>query len=226
MNAEPNDQTPALVPVIAIDGPGGSGKSTVAKLVAEETGLPYLDTGAMYRAITFGVLQRGIDPSDWSAIDEILPQIDLDLSAITVMVDGVDATVAIRGAEVTAHVSAVSANPTVRHAMVDLQREWIRKSAGGVLEGRDIGTVVVPNAALKVYVTASVRERARRRALEAGLVIDEVEVDLARRDKADSERSESPLRPADDAVTVDTTGYEIAQVVDRIVALAHERELT
>ncbi|MFT5268017.1 MAG: cytidylate kinase, partial [Acidimicrobiales bacterium] len=101
MNAEPNDQTPALVPVIAIDGPGGSGKSTVAKLVAEETGLPYLDTGAMYRAITFGVLQRGIDPSDWSAIDEILPQIDLDLSAITVMVDGVDATVAIRGAEVT-----------------------------------------------------------------------------------------------------------------------------
>ncbi len=213
------------VRVIAIDGPGGSGKSTVAKLVAQKTGLPYLDTGAMYRAVTFGVLQRGVDPTDWSVIDEILPQIDLDLSATTVMVDGADATEAIRGNEVTAHVSEVSANPTVRHAMVELQREWIRKSAGGVLEGRDIGTVVVPNAALKVYLTASGRERARRRALEAGLDIEEVEADLARRDKADSERSESPLRPAEDAVIVDTTGYEITQVVDRIVALAHERGL-
>ncbi|MCL4111936.1 UNVERIFIED_CONTAM: hypothetical protein GTU68_043046, partial [Idotea baltica] len=207
--------TPARIPVIAIDGPGGSGKSTVAKLVAKETGLPYLDTGAMYRAITFGVLQRNIDPSDWATIDEVLPQIDLDLSATT----------AIRGTDVTAHVSAVAANPTVRQALVGLQREWIRKSDGGVLEGRDIGTVVVPNAALKVYVTASVRERARRRSLEAGLDIDEVEADLARRDKADSERNESPLRPADDAVTVDTTGYEIDQVVARIVALAKEREL-
>ena len=124
------------VRVIAIDGPGGSGKSTVAKLVAQKTGLPYLDTGAMYRAVTFGVLQRGVDPTDWSVIDEILPQIDLDLSATTVMVDGADATEAIRGNEVTAHVSEVSANPTVRHAMVELQREWIRKSAGGVLERR------------------------------------------------------------------------------------------
>ena len=213
------------VQVIAIDGPGGSGKSTVAKLVAEATGLPYLDTGAMYRAITFGVLERGIDPMDWTTIDQVLADIDLDLSATSVMVDGVDATEAIRGTEVTAHVSAVSANPTVREAMVDLQREWIRKSGGGVLEGRDIGTVVVPNAALKVYVTASVRERARRRALEAGLSVDEVEADLLRRDKADSERVDSPLRPADDAVTVDTTGYEIAAVVERIVALAKEREL-
>ena len=211
--------------VITIDGPGGSGKSTVAKLVAEQTGLPYLDTGAMYRAITFGVLQRAIDPADWETTDSVLPEIDLDLSASSVMVDGVDATEAIRGIEVTAHVSAVAANPTVRQVLVELQRQWLHKSGGGVLEGRDIGTVVVPNAALKVYVTASVRERARRRSLETGTDIDEVEADLVRRDRADSERQDSPLRPADDAVTVDTTGYAIAEVVDRIVSLAHERGL-
>lgn len=211
--------------VITIDGPGGSGKSTVAKLVAEQTGLPYLDTGAMYRAITFGVLQRAIDPADWETTDSVLPEIDLDLSASSVMVDGVDATEAIRGVEVTAHVSAVAANPTVRQVLVELQRQWLHKSGGGVLEGRDIGTVVVPNAALKVYVTASVRERARRRSLETGTDIDEVEADLVRRDRADSERQDSPLRPADDAVTVDTTGYAIAEVVDRIVSLAHERGL-
>lgn len=211
--------------VITIDGPGGSGKSTVAKLVAEQTGLPYLDTGAMYRAITFGVLQRAIDPADWETTDSVLPKIDLDLSASSVMVDGVDATEAIRGIEVTAHVSAVAANPTVRQVLVELQRQWLHKSGGGVLEGRDIGTVVVPNAALKVYVTASVRERARRRSLETGTDIDEVEADLIRRDQADSERQDSPLRPAGDAVTVDTTGYAIAEVVDRIVSLAHERGL-
>lgn len=215
----------ASLRVIAIDGPGGAGKSTVAKLVAEKTGLPYLDTGAMYRAITFGVLQRGIDPGDWEAIDAVLDSIDLEMGVSEVIVDGVDATEAIRGAEVTAHVSAVSANPTVRVAMVDLQRVWIEKTGAGVLEGRDIGTVVVPDAGLKVFVTASVRERARRRALETGDDIDEVEADLLRRDKADSERQVSPLRPADDAITVDTTGFHIAEVVDRIVALAHERKL-
>lgn len=211
--------------VIAIDGPGGAGKSTVAKLVADRTGLPYLDTGAMYRAITFGVLQRGIDPSDWAAIDAVLDSIDLDIGVHDVFVDGVDATEAIRGPEVTAHVSAVSANPTVRVAMVELQRIWIDKAGAGVLEGRDIGTVVVPDAGLKVFVTASVRERARRRALETGDDIDEVEADLLRRDKADSQREVSPLRPAADAITVDTTGFHIAEVVDRIVALAHERKL-
>lgn len=215
----------AVVRVIAIDGPAGSGKSTVAKLVAQQTGLPYLDTGAMYRAVTFGVLQRGIDPSDWAAIDTVLPTIDFVLSATEVKVDGIDATEAIRGAEVTAHVSAVSADPTVRAAMVDMQRKWIETTGSGVLEGRDIGTVVVPNAALKVYVTASVSERARRRSLESGVDIDEVEADLLRRDKADSERESSPLRAAEDAVTVDTTGVNISEVVDQIVALAHEREL-
>lgn len=215
-----------MLPVIALDGPGGSGKSTVAKLVAQATGLAYLDTGAMYRAITFGVLQRGIDPRDWDAINQALPAIDLDLTGATVIVDDVDATKAIRGEEVTANVSAVSANPRVRAALVGLQQQWVETSGSGVLEGRDIGTVVVPNAALKVFVTASARERARRRALETGADIDEVEADLIRRDKLDSEREDSPLRAAEDAVTLDTTGYEIAEVVEMVVALAVERGIT
>lgn len=209
--------------VIALDGPGGSGKSTVAKLVAEATELPYLDTGAMYRAITFGVLARDIEPTDWDAINAVLPSIELDMSAARVIVDGTDATEAIRGPEVTASVSAVSANPVVRAALVGLQQQWITQSGSGVLEGRDIGTVVVPKAALKVYVTASVRERAERRALQTGDDVAEVEADLLRRDKADSEREQSPLRAADDAITLDTTGREIPEVVDTIVALARER---
>ena len=172
-------QTPeTTLRIVAIDGPGGSGKSTAAKAVAAQTGLPYLDTGAMYRAITFSVLQRGIDPSDWEATNEILGLIDLEVGETKVMVDGVDATTAIRGPEVTSHVSAVAANPAVRAVLVELQRSWIAKRRAGVLEGRDIGTVVVPDAALKVYVTASTRERARRRALESGADIDEVEADL------------------------------------------------
>lgn len=217
--------TAPTVRIVAIDGPGGSGKSTAAKAVAAKTGLPYLDTGAMYRAITFSVLQRGIDPSDWAATSEILSQIDLDLGETQVMVDGVDATTAIRGPEVTAHVSAVAANPEVRSILVELQRAWIAKSGSGVLEGRDIGTVVVPDAALKVYVTASTRERARRRALESGADIDEVEADLIRRDKADSERALSPLRPADDAVIIDSTACELDEVVDEIIQLATKRGL-
>lgn len=211
--------------VIAIDGPGGSGKSTVAKAVAAASGLPILDTGAMYRAITFSVLERGIDPSDWQAIDAILPEIELDFSESMVRVDGVDATQAIRGDEVTTNVSAVSANPAVRELLVELQRRWLNDMGGGVLEGRDIGTVVVPEAGLKVFMTASPRERARRRALQTGGDIDEIEADLIRRDKADSERAASPLRAADDAVDVDTTEHSIDDVVAMIVQMARDRGL-
>lgn len=211
--------------VIAIDGPGGSGKSTAAVLVAEKTGLPYLNTGSMYRAITFGVLGRGVDPEDWSGIDEVLPQIDLDLSAHAIIVDGVDATEAIRGPEVTGAVSSVSANPTVRASMVKLQQSWVEKSGGGVLEGRDIGTVVVPLARLKIFMTATTAERARRRAIETGQDVDEVEADLIRRDKADSERERSPLRAADDAVAFDTTGIDIDSVVEAIISMAQARKM-
>jgi len=220
-----NETKELPVKVVAIDGPGGAGKSTVARLVASQTGLPFLDTGAMYRAITFSVLQREIDPTDWTAIDAILDDIQLEMTSQDVVVDSVVATDAIRGTEVTTNVSAVAANPAVRTTLVRLQREWIEQNGGGVLEGRDIGTVVVPNAALKVFVTASVHERARRRAVETGTDIAEVEADLVRRDKADSERETSPLRAADDAVNVDTTGLTIDEVVATIVDLATERGL-
>lgn len=211
--------------VIALDGPGGSGKSTVAKLVAAASGLPYLDTGAMYRALTFGVLQRGIKPADWTATNDVLSEIDLRFEDDRVVVDDVDATEAIRGPEVTGHVSAVAANPAVREVLVGLQRQWLADKGGGVLEGRDIGTVVVPEAGLKVFMTASARERARRRAVESGGDIDEIEADLVRRDTADSERAASPLRAADDAVQLDTTDHGIEDVVAMIVEMATEREL-
>ena len=209
--------------MIALDGPAGAGKSTVAKLVAERSGLPYLDTGAMYRAITVGILSRGIDPSDWPAIDEALASIELEIDPDRVMVDGIDATLAIRGPEATAGVSAVAANPTVRASLVGLQRRWVERQGGGVLEGRDIGTVVVPGAGLKVFVTASVRERARRRSEEIDAPIDEVEADLTRRDALDSARAESPLKPAEDAVIVDTTEHTIDEVVAIIIELATQR---
>ncbi len=217
------DVTAEVTSVVAIDGPGGSGKSTVARLVADETGLAYLDTGAMYRAITFGVLARNVDPTDWPAVAEVLPLIVLDMAHDIVIVDGTDATAAIRGAEVTSHVSSVAANPAVRADLARLQQQWISQRGGGVLEGRDIGTVVAPQAAVKIFLTASTRERARRRATETGADIDEIEADLIRRDEADSRREMSPLRPADDSVHIDTTGLTIEQVAAQIVALAKER---
>lgn len=213
----------ALRRVVAIDGPGGSGKSTVAKMVADATGLDYLDTGAMYRSIAFGVLQREIDPTDWPAVAAVVGNIQLTVGRDHVTVDGTDATAAIRGPEVTRNVSAVAANPAVRAAMVRLQREWLVQRNGGVLEGRDIGTVVAPDSPVKVYLTASVAERARRRALETGEDVAEVEADLLRRDTADSQRSDSPLKPASDSVNVDTTGQTVLEVVATIVELVEER---
>lgn len=205
--------------VVAIDGPAGSGKSTVARRVAEATGLAYLDTGAMYRAITLGVLNRGIEPDDRSGVEAALPDIEIEVGRSTVLVDGAAATDAIRSAAVTRSVSAVSAGPAVRRALVGLQREWIEQQGGGVLEGRDIGTVVAPDAGIKVFLTASTRERARRRALETGDDIDAVEADIIRRDALDSERVESPLRKADDATEIDTTAHTIDEVVAMVVKL-------
>lgn len=203
--------------VVAIDGPAGSGKSTVARRVAEATGLAYLDTGAMYRAITLGVLNRGIAADDGPAVSAVLDDIDIEVGRTTVLVDGAAATDAIRSAAVTRAVSSVSAIPEVRRALVGLQREWIAQQGGGVLEGRDIGTVVAPEAGVKVYLTASTRERARRRALETGDAVDDVESDIRRRDVADSTREQSPLQRADDAHPIDTTGVSIPDVVGLIV---------
>ncbi len=206
--------------VIAIDGPAGSGKSTVAKAVADRLDLDYLDTGAMYRAVAFAAMRRGIDPADVEPVSRLARDLELDV-ATKVTVDGVDATIEIRSPEVTRAVSSVAAMPAVRTELVRRQREWIEAHGGGVVEGRDIGTVVFPKADLKVYLTAADGERASRRSREMlDLHYDEVAADIARRDHVDSTRAASPLAVADDAVCLDTTGQSIEQVVESVVALA------
>jgi cytidylate kinase len=200
--------------VIAIDGPAGSGKSTIGRAVAKALDLEYLDTGAMYRSVTFAALRRGIDPTDSAAVADLAPTLTI-VVAEKVSVDGEDATEAIRGPEVTKAVSAVAANPDVRREMVRRQRAWASERDGGVLEGRDIGTVVFPDAELKVYLTADEAERLRRRALEAG---EEVAQDIARRDQADASRAASPMYAADDALVIDTTGRSIDDIVQEVLA--------
>jgi len=206
--------------VIAIDGPAGSGKSTVVRALAAHLGLRYLDTGAMYRAVAFAVLRSGGDPEDAAATAATARRVDLDIGLDAVIVDGVDATVEIRGPEVSRAVSVVAANPEVRKELVSRQREWANRHGGGVLEGRDIGTVVFPDAELKVYLTADPEERARRRAKEVtDLDYETVAADIARRDAADTSRATDPLVEAADATVVDTTGLDIGQVVDHITTL-------
>lgn len=202
--------------VIAIDGPAGSGKSTVAKRLAVALELDYLDTGAMYRSIAFAALARGIDPDgDAEQIAEIARACEIDVRGDgTVMVDGMDVTTQIRGPEVTRAVSAVASIPAVRAELVSRQREWARRRNGGVLEGRDIGSVVFPDARLKVYLNASAEVRAARRAGEVrDLDYDTVAADLARRDAYDSNRSADPLMRADGAIEVDTSDMTIEEVV-------------
>jgi cytidylate kinase len=207
------------VRVIAIDGPAGSGKSTVARALAARLGLDYLDTGAMYRAVAFAALRRGVDPDDVDAVARLAQQVDIAVSDI-VCVDGVDATIEIRGPEVTRAVSAVAANPEVRRELRRRQREWADKHHGGVIEGRDIGSVVFPAAELKVYLTATDSERAGRRSKEVlDMDYDAVAADIARRDYADSSRSAAPLVVAEGAKLVDTTGLSVDQVVERVLEL-------
>lgn len=206
--------------VIAIDGPAGSGKSTIARLLADRLGLEYLDTGAMYRAVAFAALRRGVDPADADDVARIAERIDLRVDHDGTRVDGVDASIEIRGPEVTRAVSIVAANPAVRREMVSRQREWARQRDGGVLEGRDIGTVVFPDAALKVYLTASPETRAARRSKEVtDLDYETVAADLARRDALDQGRDSDPLRTADDAIVVDTTDRTVDDVLDELVAM-------
>ena len=210
--------------IVAIDGPGGSGKSTVARTLATRLGFAHLDTGAMYRAVTWAVLRDGVDPSDPAATGAVAHRVDLDVGD-RVTVDGVDVTDAIRGPAVTAAVSTVSAQPPVRAELVSRQRAWVAEHGGGVVEGRDIGTVVFPQARLKVFLTASDEVRAQRRAADQGADdIAEVAADLARRDGIDSTRAASPLSVADGAVVVDTTyqGVDeiVASLISRMEALA------
>jgi CMP/dCMP kinase len=208
-----------VVTVIAIDGPAGAGKSTVGRALAKHLGLEYLDTGAMYRAVAFAALRRGIPVTDDERVAELARGLDLTVSEAGVVVDGVDATAEIRSREVTKAVSAVAANTPVREELRARQRRWAAERGGGVIEGRDIATVVFPDATLKLYVTASPRVRAERRVAEIGGDVDEVEVSIAERDRRDMGRVDGPLRPADGSVTVDTTGLTVDEVVDQLVAL-------
>ena len=206
--------------MIAIDGPAGSGKTTVARALADRLSLEYLDTGAMYRAVAFAVLRRGVNPDEFEQVARVAASMELTLDGGYCLVDGVDATVDIRGSEVTRVVSIVSAIPGVRTEMVDRQRAWVAARGGGVIEGRDIGSVVFPDADAKVYLTASVNVRARRRSDQddAGDV-EAVAADIRRRDEADSDRRASPLVRADGAVEIDTTSLGVDETVDRILGL-------
>ena len=219
--SDPNDDvTTRPFIVIAIDGPAGSGKSTVGRRLAADLGLEYLDTGAMYRGVTFAALRRGIDPIDADVVARLALQVELTLTDGGLVVDGTDATIEIRGPEVTRAVSVVAANPEVRVEMVRRQREWAQEHGGGVLEGRDIGSVVFPDAALKVYLTASAEVRASRRSKEVtDLSYETVAADLARRDALDQGRDISPLELAEGAVVIDTTDRGIDEIVAELVAL-------
>jgi cytidylate kinase len=205
--------------VIAIDGPAGAGKSTVGRVLADRLSVGYLDTGAMYRAMTFAALRRGVVEGDLDAVAAMAPEVDMSIEEGAVIVDGVDATAAIRGREVTEAVSQISANPAVRQVLVERQRAWVQAHGGGVVEGRDIGTVVFPDADLKLFITASPRVRAERRVRELGGDVAEVEASIIKRDRLDSSRADSPLAEADDAVTVDTTGMSIDEVVAHIMEM-------
>ena len=212
--------------VVAIDGPAGAGKSTVAKLAAKELGYTYIDTGAMYRAVAWKTLQQKADVTDALILD-VVRDIDVRLAyangVTQVFVDGQDITGEIRTPEVSHIVSQVAALGPVREKMVDLQRA-MAKEGGVLMDGRDIATHVLPNADVKIFLTASIEERAKRRYLELkdkGMDVDlaGIQVDIAARDKADSERTISPLVRAEDAVLLDTTGLSIDEVVERILGL-------
>jgi cytidylate kinase len=205
--------------VIAIDGPAGSGKSTVARRLAARLELPYLDTGAMYRGVTFAVLRRGVDPDDVERVAHVAVECELQVDENgAVTVDAVDATIEIRGPEVTRAVSIVAANPSVREELRRRQRAWAEGHDGGVVEGRDIGTVVFPDADLKVFLDARPDVRASRRSREVTeLSYETVAADLARRDALDQGRDDSPLREADDAFLVDTSDLSVDQIVEKVM---------
>jgi cytidylate kinase len=209
--------------VIAIDGPAGAGKSTVAKMVASRTGLPYLDTGAMYRCVALQTLRNGIAVSNEDAIADIAESAHIVIEGSIALLGEEDVSSEIRSPEIAGIVSIIAAQSPVRTAMRQQQQRWISSHGGGVVEGRDIGTVVFPDAEVKIFLTASPEERAIRRVGQNGGNISTVAASIAERDRIDSERSDSPLRPADDGFIVDSTGLTIEQVVDIIVSKYHQQ---
>ena len=202
--------------VVAIDGPAGAGKSTIAKALAIKLGVRYLDTGAMYRAVTFAAMQSGIDLGAEREVAKLARDCTMELSDDTVIVNGVDATQAIRGPEVTSAVSTVAMNSQVRTELRERQRKWIADHFGGVVEGRDIGSVVFPDATLKVYLTASPVVRAQRRVAQSGGNVDEIALAIAVRDAQDRSRDDSPLIQTGDAIIIDTSSRSIQEVVNEL----------
>ena len=211
--------------VIAIDGPAGAGKSTIAKALSSRLNMKYLDTGAMYRAVTFEAMLRELDLDDQGAITLMAQECDLHVGLDRVIINGHDATLAIRGPEVTGKVSKVAANSGVRTEMRIRQQEWATSHGGGVIEGRDIATVVFPDAVLKVFLTASPEVRAQRRVDQSGGNVFEIAAAIAERDLLDSTRTDSPLASSSDSVVVDTSDRAIDDVVDEIEKLFIERNV-
>ncbi len=213
--------------VIAIDGPGGVGKSTVARAVAAELGLEHLDTGATYRAATLAALRAGADTSDEEAVVDAISRARIGYEHGVIFLDGDPVPGAVRSAEVTAAVSAVSAIADVRDLIVEIQRQWVRRRGGSaVVEGRDIGTVVFPDAAVKVFLTARTDVRAARRATDveaAGRNVADIAAELAERDRHDSTREVSPLVPAEGATVIDTSDLQIEEVVAKVMTLVSDR---
>lgn len=213
--------------VVAVDGPSGSGKSTVSRRLASALDARYLDTGAMYRAVTWAVLRSGVDPQNADSVAKVAAEVDLQIGvapeAPWIRADGTAVDQEIRGPEVTAAVSAVASVPAVRELLVGLQRDIIAAADRIVVEGRDIGSVVAPDADFKVYLTASAEARARRRSAERAADLAATAVDLARRDHLDSTRAADPLQQAPDAVVLDTTALGIDEVVSQLRGLLESR---
>lgn len=208
--------------VIAIDGPAGAGKSTVARQVAIATGLPYLDTGAMYRCIAWLCIQNNVDIHDADAVGALTQGADIVVTDSSVSVNGQDVSHDIRTAEISGIVSVIATHSSVRHSMREQQRAWVVSHGGGVVEGRDIGTVVIPHADLKIFLTASPEVRATRRVGQAGGSISDVAASIRERDHIDSTREDSPLRPDVASIEVDSSDKTIEEVVSEIVS--HYRE--
>ena len=206
--------------IVTMDGPGGTGKSTVSRAVAKIAGLPHLDTGAFYRAATLAVIRAEVDLDQGEAVAEVVSDAGFDQSDGRMMLDGEDVSVDIRSDQVTSAVSQVSSHREVRELLVQHQRKWIADHGGrGVVEGRDIGTVVFPEAEVKVYLDASLEVRARRRALQSSADPERVLDDLARRDQVDSSRDASPLTVPEGATVVETSDMTFDEVVNLILSL-------